>query len=69
MNRTGSLSLAAAAILFAVYFANVALGAFARAAFLSEIHEMLMLSASVLAFVHGILRREATQAKRAASRD
>jgi hypothetical protein len=52
-----------------VYFANVALGAFARAAFLSEIHEMLMLSASVLAFVHGILRREATQAKRAASRD
>lgn len=69
MKRNGSVSLAIAATLFTVFFANVAIGAFARAPILSEVAEMLTLSAAVLAFVYGILRREATQANRAASDD
>ena len=69
MKRNGSVSLAVAAVLFAVFFANVAVGAFAQAPFISEIVEMLTLSAAVLAFVFGILRREASDRSQNASKD
>ncbi|WP_439522912.1 hypothetical protein [Marivita sp.] len=51
--------LAASAIVFAVFFANVALGAFAGAAFLSDIGEMLVLFAASILFVVAILQKEA----------
>jgi uncharacterized membrane protein len=51
--------LAASAIVFGVYFANVALGAFAGAAFLSDIGEMLVLFAAAILFVVAILKKEA----------
>ncbi len=51
--------LAASAIVFGTYFANVALGAFAGAAFLSDIGEMLVLFAAAILFVVAILKKEA----------
>lgn len=51
--------LAASAAVFAVFFANVALGAFAGAAFLSDIGEMLVLFAASILFVVAILNKEA----------
>lgn len=51
--------LAASAIVFGIYFANVALGAFAEAAFLSDIGEMLVLFAAAILFVVAILKKEA----------
>jgi hypothetical protein len=62
MKVKGTVPLALAAMLFAICFANVALGAFAQAAFLGEVAAMLTLSASVVAFVVGILGREASEA-------
>ena len=54
--------LAASIAVFAVYFANVALGAFARSAFLGDLGEMLVLFAASILFVVAILQKEA-QAK------
>lgn len=51
--------LAASAAVFAVYFANVVLGAFARNAFLGDVGEMLVLFAATILFVAAILKREA----------
>ena len=51
--------LAASVIVFAVYFSNVALGAFAGAAFLGDVGEMLVLFAAVILFVVAILKKEA----------
>ncbi|SHF07114.1 hypothetical protein SAMN05444279_11635 [Ruegeria intermedia] len=51
--------LAASAIVFAVYFANVALGAFAGRAFLGDVGEMLVLFAASILFVVAILKKEA----------
>jgi len=56
--KTGYPALLAALALFATFFANVALGAFARAAFLGDVGEMLLLFAATLMFVVGILQRE-----------
>lgn len=56
--KTGYPALLAALALFAAFFANVALGAFARAAFLDDVGEMLLLFAATLMFVVGILQRE-----------
>lgn len=53
--------LAASAIVFVVFFANVALGAFAGAAVLSDIGEMLVLFAASILFVAAILKKEADQ--------
>lgn len=46
-------------IIFAVFFANVALGAFADAAFLGDVGEMLVLFFASLLFVVAILQKEA----------
>ncbi|WP_170365134.1 hypothetical protein [Ruegeria arenilitoris] len=51
--------LAASAIVFVVYFANVALGAFAGRAFLGDVGEMLVLFAASILFVVAILKKEA----------
>ena len=51
--------LAASAVVFVVYFANVALGAFAGRAFLGAVGEMLVLFAASILFVVAILKKEA----------
>ena len=51
--------LAASVIVFAIYFANVALGAFASSAFLGDVGEMLVLFAASILFVVAILKKEA----------
>ncbi|MGV6804493.1 MAG: hypothetical protein ACWA49_09825 [Ruegeria sp.] len=51
--------LAASAVVFVVYFANVALGAFAGSAFLGDVGEMLVLFAASILFVVAILKKEA----------
>ena len=51
--------LAASIIVFAIYFANVALGAFASSAFLGDVSEMLVLFAASILFVVAILKKEA----------
>lgn len=51
--------LAASLVVFAVFFANVALGAFASSAFLGDVGEMLVLFAASILFVVAILKKEA----------
>ncbi len=51
--------LAASIVVFVIYFANVALGAFANAAFLGDVGEMLVLFAASILFVVAILKKEA----------
>lgn len=51
--------LVASVIVFALYFANVALGAFAGAAVLGDIGEMLVLLVATILFVVVILKKEA----------
>lgn len=51
--------LAASAVVFAIYFANVVLGAFANSAFLGDVGEMLVLFTAAILFVVAILKREA----------
>ena len=51
--------LAASLIVFAIYFGNVALGAFASSAFLGDVGEMLVLLAASILFVVAILQKEA----------
>ena len=51
--------LLVSAILFGAFFLNVFLGASGGGLHLSEVSEMLVLVASVLFFVAGILTREA----------
>lgn len=50
-------------IVFAVFFVNVALGAFADSAFLGDLGEMLVLSAASVIFVVAILKKEADRSK------
>lgn len=50
--------LAASIVVFAAFFANVALGAFASSAFLGDVGEMLVLFAAAILFVIAILKRE-----------
>lgn len=51
--------LIASFIVFAAFFANVALGAFADAAVLGDVGEMLVLFAATILFVVAILQKEA----------
>ncbi|MEP3787316.1 MAG: hypothetical protein ABJM65_21105 [Ascidiaceihabitans sp.] len=55
--------LIGAVIVFTVFFSNVALGAFADAAFLGDVGEMLVLSCATVLFVVAILRKEADCSK------
>ena len=56
--------LAASIVVFVIYFANVAMGAFAQAAFLGDVGEMLVLFAASILFVVAILKREAARKNR-----
>ncbi|WP_085309309.1 hypothetical protein [Planktotalea arctica] len=51
--------LVASIIVFVLYFTNVALGAFAQAAVLGDVGEMLVLFAASILFVVAILQKEA----------
>lgn len=51
--------LIASAIVFAVYFANVSLGAFTGNAVLGDVGEMIVLFAAVIIFVVAINKKEA----------
>ena len=51
--------LVISAILFAVFVANVVMGATSGAPILSDVQEMLLLFAASIAFVAAIIRREA----------
>ncbi|WP_027256518.1 MULTISPECIES: hypothetical protein [Leisingera] len=53
--------LFAAVAVFAVFFTNVALGAFGGGSFLSDVGEMVVLFAASILFVAAILKREADQ--------
>lgn len=56
--------LTASLIVFVIYFANVALGAFAASAFLGDVGEMLVLFAASILFVVAILQKEADRNKK-----
>lgn len=57
--RLGTSALLAAAILFAIYFANVLAGAAGEPEFLNNVHQALILLASACVFVVGIIAKEA----------
>ncbi len=57
------MALAIAAMLFAGFALDVALGALAGAAFLSDVQAMLLLLTASASFVVAILRREAEARK------
>lgn len=61
--------LAASLVIFVIYFANVALGAFARAAFLGDVGEMLVLFAAAICFVVAILKKEADRERSAGGKN
>ncbi|MEM9147616.1 MAG: hypothetical protein AAGC57_15625 [Pseudomonadota bacterium] len=63
MIRSGTAALLAALVLFAAYFGNVAMGAAGLGAPLGDVPEMLTLLAAAIAFVAGVLAREATAAQ------
>lgn len=49
---------------FAVFFVNVALGAFADSAFLGDLEEMLVLAVASVLFVIAILKKEADRSNK-----
>ena len=51
--------LIASVIVFIVYFANVAVGAFTGTVFFGDVGEMLVLFAATILFVVAILKKEA----------
>lgn len=53
--------LIASGAAFLVFAANVAMGAFANAAFMGDVAEMLVLFLATILFVIAILRREAAR--------
>lgn len=55
------MALVLAALLFAVFAANVVMGSLGGSAFLGDVGEMLTLLAASVAFVAAILRREANE--------
>lgn len=53
--------LAASIVVFALFFANVALGAFADSAILGDVGEMVILFSASILFVVAILQSEAVR--------
>jgi hypothetical protein len=60
--------LIGAFIVFLAFFSNVALGAFAEAAILGDVGEMVVLSCASVLFVVAILKKEADRSKNDDSR-
>jgi hypothetical protein len=50
---------AISAVFFLIFLANVVLGAFADAAFMGDVSEMIILFLTSITFVSGILKAEA----------
>ena len=59
MRTPGRLTLAAAAILFVIFFSNVSWGALGYKPWLNDIQEMLTLLASSILFAVSVLQMEA----------
>ena len=59
MTGPGTPALTAALICFAIFFGNVSAGAAGAGVFLGDVAEMLMLLATSVLFVFGVLAREA----------
>lgn len=55
------MPLYASLIVFVIYFANVAMGAFGGQTFLGDVGEMLVLFAASILFVVGISQEEAAR--------
>ena len=64
MSRSGAFPLIAALICFLIYFGNVTAGAAGIGVFLGDVAEMLMLLATSVLFVIGVLAREASARNR-----
>lgn len=63
--HTGTkMFLFASLIVFVVYFANVAMGAYGGTTFLGDVGEMLVLFAASILFVIAILKKEADRNKK-----
>ncbi len=60
--------LIVALVFFAVFVANVVLGSTSNSAFLGNVGEMLVLLGASVAFVVGILAKEAAASEKAAHR-
>lgn len=60
MSRSGAFPLIAALTCFAIYFGNVTAGAAGVGVFFGDVAEMLMLLATSVLFVIGVLAREAS---------
>ena len=58
------MALIVAAVLFAVFTVNVAMGSMGGGGFLGDVGEMLVLFAASIAFVAAILKREANAKKK-----
>lgn len=59
MKDSSALALSLSAVLFALFFVSVAIGAAQRGALLGPVAEALLLFVSVLCFAVGVLKREA----------
>ena len=59
MKKDGTMAFALSLLIFAIFAANVVMGAFRAGVFLNDVGEMLMLFAAVICFVIGILGRQA----------
>ncbi|MEM6665210.1 MAG: hypothetical protein AAF638_02275 [Pseudomonadota bacterium] len=57
--KSSSIMIAIAGAIFAVFFANVALGASDQPKFLGDVGEMIVLLAVTIFFVSGVLLKEA----------
>ncbi|MEM8658375.1 MAG: hypothetical protein AAGF22_09790 [Pseudomonadota bacterium] len=58
MIKNGIAALGLSFVIFALFFANVAVGAARQPVFLGDVAEMLTLGVSVVFFVIGVLQRE-----------
>jgi hypothetical protein len=63
MSRFATLALVGSLICFGIFFTNVAFGAAKKGVFLGDVAEMLMLFASTVLFVIGVLGKEARAEK------
>ncbi len=61
--------LVLAALLFGIFASNVAIGSFDGALFLGDVGEMLLLFMASIAFVVGVLKKEAATSNKSSSQN
>ena len=64
IRRIGTIALVVSALLFALFFANVLVGAMRWGEVLGNVAQLILLLLSSIGFVIGVLAREAEQRKR-----